>query len=393
MDPFEALLKKETNSDEKYVAAASFFTGLKTAAAKKKTKHNVSDAPIAKSTKARAKTRAAAKQIVEDAGGQSIKLPVRKSVPSPQTSLSKSLPELASRLTGKKIKSKKFSPLPDPAAVVKSLAVVKAKQPAKLKKLKYASAEERKHVLVSALMEKQARPISFLLDALTLGARGAKGGLRTAEQGIGSAVRGATAHVPPEPSLLHKGWNIAAGAVKKPWSALGNTTWGKGIVSRGKKIRQGVSDLADPQLAKARKGFEAAEMKKVLRGSITREQAAKNVKTSTDWFKRTRQAKDTMGFNTLGEINKAVRGKDGTISPTSVWEGLQRIGLTSPEQVMRGGQDAWAAMQAAKASKAAAKRHNQMMMLGGGAAGVGALALLKGSRKNQPQPMPVRMVQ
>ena len=111
--------------------------------------------------------------------------------------------------------------------------------------------------------------------------------------------------------------------------------------------------------------------------------AAKKKRDVMASFRIASKASDMTGLKTTGsKVWGAIKDPSGKISPSSIYSGLESLGLTSPEALMGLGTTAYGTMKAAKGAREAAKARNQMMTLGGGGAGLAAIALLKNKKRD-----------
>jgi len=406
MDPFEALAKKETDSAEKHQAAAEFFTGLKTAGAKLKVRQVARD-----------KT----KELISQQQGKSVSL---KPLPQPDIKPKGG----AKGGVGQLAKLKKLQVKKVPVTTAKKDALPKIKIPKnkKLPKVKTASPEDKKAALIEALrMEKTAmKPFTWLGRHA---APKAKGAVDEAAKFVGSGIDDASSYTkgmmdatPATPSYFRQAWNLTKGGVGGAARATGRGVagvaeavapgsgaylreTGRTLAESGKKLKTQISNTA--------KGAEwNAVNKRAYEHALAKMKTPKPTDATelAEWTKKLKGHQDqymagvagrkggsaVSGVPVLmGDIGRAIRDPDGKISPSSIYKGLEGLGLTNPEHLMGLGVGGVGAIRAAQASKAAAKKHNQMLMLGGGAAGLGAFGLIRANKKSkQPQPMPVRMV-
>ena len=387
MDQFEKLLQQETDTNEKYSAAADFFMGLKVA--KVMPTHAKKRKPSVKS-----KALADSKLLTTSSGVKAVKLPVpaAKVVATPAA-----LPGQAKAVQTKATKYKKLPPIPKAVTLPKGV-----KKVPKPKKVKTASIEDKKALLIEALlMEKQA----FMpFTGLSRGVRQAiRGGGKITER-AGAAAAGAKQAFQPDVSRF----GLIADAIKRKAAKSTPTfsRWGKSIGEKYKGVKTKAQNFMDPNLARARKQaathvddyLKAAGPKPTTPGPALVEwekgyaQAAKKQSDYMSGYEKARKVSDVTGAkSTGGEIWNAIKGEGGKISPSSVYKGLEGLGLASPEAVIGGAVGVGGALKAAKSAREAAKAKKQMMMFGGGAAGLTGLSLLKG-RKQESQAMPVRMV-
>jgi len=391
MDPFEKLLQQETDTDEKFAAAADFFTELKTAGVK--VRHNAQNKQQSK--KVRSESRDKIRQLLASQKATSVKLPVQKAPASAKAVKPVSLSGQArtpvrapSKSKGYKEVSVKDQKVPD-----KKIAVL----PALKKKVKTSSVtkSDQAAILTNALLEKQAfYPFSAAARAAkgavgagtkahavgSAAAEGAKLGLKPQASRwsqIGEALKGAGSKIVPQP-VKDVGGAIArkyrSGATK--WQNF----WDPGLAGARKQGQGYIDDFIAQQGSRAAAAKKSPEALKAWDDAMAVAEGKRN--TLVKAFEKSRSMNRTTGLgSTASEIMTAVKGADGKISPSSIYKGLENLGLTSPEQLLGMGMGAAGAIKATRASRAAAKAHNRNMLIGGGAAGLGALALLKG-RKN-----------
>jgi len=380
MDQFEKLLQQEKDTDEKHSAAAEFFTGLKKESAKVSVRHN-------RGKKLRAVAREDVQKLLKGVkSGPTPKLSVKPPVKAPKATATAGQ-AIAPKVSGGAVASK-YKKLPKqdklPEKQIKKLPALKKKM---------ASPEE-KELLTAALIEKRA----YFFTAAARGVKSALKGGGEAAARAGAAGAGAKEALKPEISRL----GLLRDALKRKASGSMPTfsRWGSNISKKYQGAKRGVQNFMDPNLAKARTRASkyVDDYKSTVGPRPTNPQAAKAwdkglaaaEKKQADFMKSfefTRKAETATGAKKTGqEIWGAIKGPDGKVSPSSVYKGLEGLGLTSPEAVLGMGTAATAGLRAASKSRAAAKAHNQKMMLLAGAGGLGTLALLKGSKqRKEPQ--------
>lgn len=388
MDQFDKLVKDETNTDEKFSAAADFFLGLKTAGVK--VRHNAANKAVASS--ARKESRDNIRSLLSAQKGGTVRLVSKAKGISKNPKAIKSSPGQA------------VAPAPTKATAASGYKNVSTKQSLPERKIKLLAAMKKK----TAGIEKEAfRPFT----AIGEGAAKLIGGSKALKQTASAAREGAELGLKPQKSRMAIIGSALGGGIKRGLGAVTPApvkNLGSGIASAYRRAGTRVSNFMDPGLANARKvgqkhvddfmrnqGTRAAATAKGPEALAAWEKglaaAEKNRDATIKAFEKARGFNQTTGLgSTIDEVGTAIRGADGKISPSSVYKGLENLGLTSPEQLMNMGVAGVSSIQAARAARAAQKANNTRTMLLGGGAGLAGLALLKGSKNNQQPQVVVR---
>jgi hypothetical protein len=400
MNQFEDLLQKETNTDERHTVAAEFFVGLKTAA--KMPKHHTSKVTKKVKTK-KVDEKLLAKVIKKTRSNKPPKSPVLPKVKDLKGKTKTVFMPIEGRaVAGKTTLSKQRLPIP------KALTLLPVKKPLKSGKLKeektvYASIEDKKKALIEAMMmEKDAYILTAAKRLLQQGLRGA--GKATARAGASAKASAEGVRIALDPNIASRAQLMREGVKRGVEKITPNMPRLKKVLNYDvtkpfRAVGRGAQNFANPRLAKARKAAAkhvddyvaknpkpigvAATPEALKKWEIGMAHAQKDSQKAMGSYRTAKDIDTATGASaTIGSLIKSVKDSKGKISPSSIYKGLEDTGLMSPEALMGLGTGAWGAISGARAASLAAKKHNQLMMLGGGAAGLGALALLKGRKSD-----------
>lgn len=383
-DMLEKMYREEQNTDEKFVAAANFFMGLKEKTAVKappKTKKVQVEGVKGKMQTVKAVSRQNTKNLVQRGGGSNIRLNATNNISQGSTPKARTF--------------KKTN-----VATTKAPMVTQKKLP-KVEKKKV------KIVIAAALAENLVKE-AYLLQSLTRlgqGAKAAKEGVKglassastAAKEGVEAAK---AAKDPFMQGVRSDGQSVIGRAIRSPFKSFGNTGVGSWLKSQTPNFRKAGRDTADlfrnadgvalrVQGSKALKKWQEANpitnFATKAEYTAAREAAKKKAFAPLKNFNKGVATENALGVNaTTGSIFKAIRGPDGKITGKSVFKGAEDLGLFDPSTIATLGLGAYGSAKAAKAARQAAiADRNKKLMIGGGL-GLGALALMKSNKGSKP---------
>lgn len=401
-DMLEKIYREEQNTDEKFVAAADFFMGLKEKTALKappKTKKvRVAKIPE-KKVSVNAANRQNTKQLVAKSGGSNIRLNATQNISQ-----------------GSAPKARTFKKT--------DISTSKAQVPNKLKASKLPPVKDKKKVkivIAKALAENLTKEAYLLqgLRGLGMGAKAAKDGVKnlantattSAKEGV-EAVK--AAKDPFMQGVKSDGQTVIGRALRAPFKSFSMTGPGKFLKEQTPNLRRLGRNTADlfrnADAVKLRRAGTAelkawdklnpkpgsystggisskATPEELATYTARREAAKKKAFAPLANFEKGLAAENALGANaTTQSILKSIRGPDGKITGKSVFKGAEDLGLFDPATLATLGMGAVGSAKAAKAARQAAiADRNKKLMIGGGL-GLGALALMSSGGKKAPPP-------
>lgn len=398
-DLMEKLLEDEQNTDEKFVAAAAFFTGLKEPVQEKtkESSRRMAKPKNVKVKKIKAESARATKRIVSNSGASNIKMKA-----APTNVRAPSNVRGQATLSGDP-RRQNYRQIAPQRSLVK---VDKPKQKARVV-VKVSSVETE----LAKMMEKEA----FIWPAL-------RGAGEVAAKSIG---RGGKAVADTTKAVAEGGRQFKAGYGANQQSVLGNflsntvgkltptakapggfnSSWASNIPvlsSTGRGVRDLFRNADLVRKERAYRANQKAWLSKQREANtvigpggkrqvkpLTKEQTQnlanmrKTQQKNLDNFRAGMDARTVTGIpETAGNVMSRITGPDGKISIQSVMKGADDLGLFNPATLAAMGLSAKGSIDAARAAKAAAQKDKMLKWGIGGAAGLGALALLK--NRNNP---------
>lgn len=387
-DLLEKMYREEQDTDEKFVAAAKFFMGLKEKTAVKAPppikKVRVKSLSTDKPSPAAA-TRQNTKRLIAKGSGKSISLTMPGKV-SGQSAVrdSRSFKKTTIKATGA------------PAAPTKKLPAVKKPRV----KVVIASAMTQ-HLIKEAYLLQGAK--GLLAKGLTKG-KGGVDGVKTffknkkdaAVPFVGGATtdgksllrskiegalknfgrQGPKSSIPTSSKFLYR--------TRSTMRNIGDNLRNADRVGVRRAGSKSFNDWAKSNPMPAKYGSEGIDPKYTA-WVAARKKAKSESFQGLKSFDSGRAAENALGVNSTGRsVIKSIRGKDGKITTKSVMKGAEDLGLFDPATLTTLGMGAAQSIRAGKAARAAAQKEKMMKWGLGGAAGIGALALVKNSGKKTP---------
>lgn len=395
-DMLEKIYREEQNTDEKFVAAAKFFMGLKEKTAVKappETKKVRVDNVSKKIQSVKAVSRQNTKNLVQKGGGSNIRLNATNNLSQ------------GSAPQARTFKKTQIATTKAPASSPKKLPAVQKKKV--------------KVVIASALTEHLVKE-AYLLQSLRMvgqGAKAAKGSVQgTVKSGVTKARDAAQsfkeAKEPFMQGVKSDGRTVAGELIRKPFGGMSMSPIGRfadKITRAPRRLGRNIADLGrNAQAVRLRKAgtnelkvWDKANPRpgsnstrgvtvkptpeEMAKWTAAREAAKAKAFAPLKNFNRGRSTENALGINaTTGSVFKAIRGPDGKITGKSVFKGAEDLGLFDPSTLATLGMSGVASVKAAKtARQAAIADRNKKLMIGGGL-GLGALALMKSNKGSKP---------
>lgn len=396
-DLLEKMYRDEQDTDSKFVAAASFFMGLKekTAVAPPPTKKvRVKSLSTDKPSPAAA-TRQNTKRLIAKGSGKSISLTMPGKI-SGQSAVRDSRSFKKTTLRATKV----------PTSSTKKLVAVRK--------------PKVKVVIASAMTQHLLKEAYILQGAKALIARGASKSKKVTDSVKNIIKEKKEAVKPFVDGASTDGKSLLRTKVEGAFKNLGKARQyrrgdmgalamnGLGINKAILKTRRAGRNFADNFRSADRVGFRRAGSDSFKQWKVNNPPVSKfddagavtdgwktwnaaRSKAKADAFKNLksfdsgRAAENALGVNATGQsVLKSIKGADGKISTKSVLKGAEDMGLFDPSTLATLGMGAVQSMKAGKAARAAAQADRNKKLLLGGAAGVGAIALMKNSGKRNP---------